>query len=60
MSDADLTVLRCWFCEGSGQRDERRCLRCDGAGSLFWVSGRAYPYTPYGEKVARSALNAEK
>jgi|HubBroStandDraft_4_1064222.scaffolds.fasta_scaffold00045_68 DnaJ-class molecular chaperone len=54
----DLTVLRCWACGGEGWRDESRntrCHACGGTGSIFWVYGRVYPYTPAGEKQARKA-----
>lgn len=52
----DLTVLRCWDCGGIGEKFGTRCNKCAGSGSVFWVNGRAIPYTPAGEKTARIAL----
>jgi len=45
----DCTVLKCWHC---ADYPERRCPRCSGTGSVFWVDGRAYPYTEEGERRA--------
>lgn len=53
----DLTVLKCWHCDGGFYGNHHvRCWHCAGSGNLFWVSGRAYPYTPEGETYARRAL----
>lgn len=56
-TDSTLACLVCWGCGGSGTRREGRgrCYKCDGTGSVFWVNGYAYPYTPRGEHLARSA-----
>jgi len=59
LPDDDLTVLPCWECVRDGvlvmSRAETRCWKCQGTGSVFWVDGRSYPYTPEGEKRARAA-----
>ena len=50
-------VLRCWACDG-GTRPRlfnSKCFKCDGTGAVFWADGRAFPYTPEGEKRALSA-----
>lgn len=65
--DDDLTVLKCWDCRGgfndSGPRGPRGamglCRRCAGTGSIFWVDGRSYPYTPEGEKYVRRLLRSD-
>jgi hypothetical protein len=49
----DLTVLRCWQCKGIGRLGPFPCHKCQTSGQLFWADGRAYPYTPDGEKRAR-------
>lgn len=46
----DLTRIRCFVCHGEGAYVF--CTKCDNTGALFWVDGRAYPYTPEGEKRA--------
>lgn len=51
----EMPVLSCWSCEGGALF--RDCAKCGGTGSVFWVNGRAYPYTPTGERVARSAAS---
>ena len=55
----DLTVMKCWACDG-GRDGRNRCTKCSGVGSIFWVNGRTYPYTPRGEKVARTAADTMK
>jgi len=45
--EEELTVLRCFHCGGHG------CWKCGKTGSVFWVNGRAYPYTPESEKRLR-------
>jgi hypothetical protein len=49
----DLTVLRCHHC--SAGRDW--CAHCQNTRTIFWVSGRSFPYSPEGEKQARRASN---
>jgi hypothetical protein len=50
MTDTDIPVLQCWGCGGDGR--DGRCFKCRGTGKVFWLNGRAYPYTPEGEKWA--------
>jgi hypothetical protein len=58
--DDPLVVMRCWHCDfGTGQRGCDRCSKCQGTGSLFWANGRAFPYTPEGEKMARRSMEPE-
>lgn len=50
----DLPVLKCFACKA----DEYFCRKCEGTKSIFWV-GRAFPYTPEGEKRALAFLRSE-
>lgn len=55
MKESDMTILRCWTCAGDGGRPNStgKCTSCHGAGKIFWVEGRSFPYTPEGEKAAQ-------
>jgi hypothetical protein len=54
--DEELTVLACHHCGYFNRhREMDRCVRCDGTGSVFWVSGRSYPNTPKGYDAAVKA-----
>ena len=55
-SVTDLPVLKCFACDGP--RSEFYCPKCERTGSIFWV-GRAFPYTPEGEKRALAFLRSE-
>jgi hypothetical protein len=48
----ELTVLKCWACPPP-TTVSTKCRKCGGTGRVFWVDGRAYPYTSEGEKAAR-------
>jgi hypothetical protein len=54
-ADDVLTVLNCWECSPD---PASTCRKCGGTGKVFWVDGRAYPYTPKGEKLAKSNLES--
>ena len=59
MTDDCLTVLSCHNCANVHRTGERVwCPSCACTGSIFWVEGRSYPYTPDGEKRARAALKS--
>jgi hypothetical protein len=47
--EPDLTVLDCYHCTGANPH----CLKCKGTGSIFWVGGYSFPYTPEGEIWAK-------
>lgn len=51
LGDEDLIVLTCWVCHGA----DIPCRKFANSGMVFWVDGRAYPYTPAGEKEARKS-----
>lgn len=51
----DLTILQCWHCAGSRYSGIHKCRACDGTGRVFWINGTAFPYTPAGAKLARTA-----
>jgi hypothetical protein len=48
-----LPILRCHTCNG-GERTPygRICRACDGNGTIFWVRGHSFPYSPEGEERA--------
>ena len=58
-------VIRCFACSGEGSEPARVygrvvCKTCQGTGSVFWVSGRAFPYSPGGEKLAVASMAQNK